>query len=100
MVPGGATGIVQGPDTDLHAWMEQEMISLQILSTHAKLLARPGKVPTESRQDMVDFGCTVWEACDHSKGENSFKRNGLANDLSGTEDHLISREAKVLQPSS
>jgi hypothetical protein len=33
MVLGGATGIVQGPDTDLHAWLERELIAVQAVET-------------------------------------------------------------------
>jgi len=96
IIPGGATGILQGPDTDLHGWLEQELIALQELEQHARLLERPGKVPSETRQSMCDYAMTLWETADHRQGEMSFKRNGLNNDLSGREDHLISREAREL----
>ena len=96
MVPGGATGIVQGPDTDLHAWLEAELISLQDLETSARLLERPHRTPNESRQSMSDYATSLWEVCDHSQGERSFKRNGLTNALSGSEDALITRSAREL----
>ena len=43
MVPGGATGVVQGPDTDLHAWLEAELLELQAMEEHEKLQKRPRK---------------------------------------------------------
>ena len=43
MVPGGATGVVQGPDTDLHAWLEAELLELQSMEEHEKLQKRPAK---------------------------------------------------------
>ncbi len=91
---GGATGVVQGPDTDLHAWLESELISLQELEGTAKLLERPHKVPTETRQSMSDYATTLWALANHTQGERSFKRNGLNNALDGREDHLISRTAR------
>ena len=94
MVPGGATGVVQGPDTDLHAWLEAELIELQSISQHEKLSVRPSRTPTETRQDMVDGSTSLWEAADHEQGEHSFKRNGLDNALDGSEDNLITRTAK------
>ena len=94
MVPGGATGIVQGPDTDLHAWLEKELIGLQEASTSAKLSVRPGSTPSESRQSMVDYSIALWEMADHRQGVKSFKRNGLNNNLDGSEDKLITRSAR------
>ena len=94
MVPGGATGVVQGPDTDLHAWLEAEIMEMQIAAQNEKLLLRPNKSPSDSRQDMVDHSTSLWENCDHGQGEKSFKRNGLNNALDGTEDYLITRTAK------
>ena len=44
---------------------------------------------------MSDAATTLWALCDHTQGERSFKRNGLTNALDGTEDHLISRTARV-----
>ena len=94
MVPGGATGVVQGPDTDLHAWLEAELIAIQDLETSARLLERPNRTPAESRQSMSDYATSLWAACDHKQGELSFKRNGLNNCLRGSQDHLITRTAR------
>ena len=88
--------MVQGPDTDLHAGVESELIALQDLEQTAKLRERPNKTPSCSRQDMVNFATTIWGAADHVNAACSFKRNGLTNSLSGNEDHLISRAAREL----
>ena len=77
MVPGGATGVVQGPDTDLHAWLEKELIGLQEASTSAQLSVRPRSTPSETRQSTVDYAIALWEMADHKQGVKSFKRNGL-----------------------
>ena len=94
MVPGGATGIVQGPDTDLHAWLEKELISVQEASTSAQLSVRPGSTPSENRQSMVDYAIALWEMADHKQGSKGFKRNALSNSLDGSEDYLITRTAR------
>ena len=96
MIPGGATGIVQGPDTDLHAWLQHELVAMQEMEQTARLLERPGKVPTETRQSMCDYAVCLWGLADHTQGEASFKRNGCSNDLQGKEDKLISRTAREM----
>jgi len=95
MVPGGATGVVQGPDTDLHAWVEAELVALQDLEATAKLMERPHKTPSNSRQDMINYATCIWESADHANAAASFKRNGLTNSLSGEEDILITRAARA-----
>ena len=95
MVPAGGTGLVAGPDTDVHAWLENELQELQSMSAHNKLLERPHAVPSEKPQDMIDHAVMLWEFFDHTLGERSFKRNGLSNSLDGTEDFMIDRDAKT-----
>ena len=93
-MPGGATGVVQGPDTDLHAWLENELTGLQEASTSAQLSVRPRSTPSETRQSMVDYAIALWEMADHKQGSKSFKRNGVNNNLDGSEDYLITRTAR------
>ena len=91
---GGATGVVQGPDTDLHAWLEKELTGLQEASTSAQLSVRPRSTPSENRQSIVDYAIALWEMADHKQGSKSFKRNGVNNNLDGSEDYLITRIAR------
>ena len=93
MMPAGCTGDISGPDTDLHGWVESEIIALQDISMSAKLSKQPGKVPSQNRASMTEFCVAIWETADHKQGEASFKRNGLDNALDGTEDDLIKRTA-------
>ena len=86
--------MVAGPDTDVHAWLENELQELQSIDAHNKLIERPHSVPSETPQGMIDNAVMLWELFDHSRSERSFKRNGLNNALSGEEDHLIDRTAK------
>ena len=76
MISGGATGVVQGPDTDLHGWLENELIALQEMEQVAKLLGRPNKVPSETRQSMSDYATTLWQLAGHSQGEAVSKGMG------------------------
>jgi hypothetical protein len=69
MIPGGLTGMLAGPDTDLHAWMEQELIAMQTVSQHSQLAARPHKVPTETGQSMANYATSIWEFADHTQGK-------------------------------
>jgi hypothetical protein len=93
-IPPHCTGIVAGPDTDLHSWFEKELLELQMLSAHQQLELRPHTVPKETHQNMFDLGVSLWLHRDHTEGQASFKRNGLNNALDGTEDYLITRSAK------
>ena len=94
LVPGGATGVVAGPDTDLHAWLERELIEMQTQHQHESMLVRPWQAPKATPQDVVDYSTSLRLAAEHEQGEKSFKRNGLDNAMDGTEDRLITRTTR------
>lgn len=91
IIPGGATPIVQGPDTDVHAVLSTRYRAQENATTIARLASVPNRVPPRSAQDCVDDLVAVWEALDHERlGKQSFWYNGLANSFDGKEDAAIS----------
>ncbi len=73
MVPAGGTGVVAGPDTDVHAWLESELQEVQSLDSHNKLMERPHQVPSETPQGMINNAVMLWELFDHSRSETLFQ---------------------------
>ena len=91
---GGTTGVAQVNDTDLHAAFEREYLDAEMVSFFEQNLVDPGNIG-RTRQAVVDDVVGVWRGLDHSEGVRGHKRTGLSVDLSGSEDHLVNRDARV-----
>ena len=91
---GGTTGVCQVNDTDLHAAFEREYMDAECQSFFEQNLLDPGNIG-RTRQQIIDDAVAVWRGLDHAEGVRGHKRTGLSNDLSGSEDHLVNRDARV-----
>ena len=91
---GGATGVCQVNDTDLHAAFELRYIDAESASFFEQNMADPGNIG-RTRQQVIDDAVAVWRGLDHGEGVRGHKRTGLSNDLSGSEDHFVNRDARV-----
>ena len=91
---GGTTGVVQVNDMDLHAAFEREYMDAECVSFFEQNLADPGNI-ARTRQQIIDDAVAVWRGLDHVEGVRGHKRTGLSIDLSGSEDHLVNRDARV-----
>ena len=91
---GGTTGVCQVNDTDLHAAFERDYLNTEMVSFFEQGLLDPGNIG-RTRQQIVDDVVAVWRGLEHSEGVRGHKRTGLSVDLSGSEDHLINRDARV-----
>ena len=93
---GGATGITQTNDTDLHQhqrrlYTEQEMAEMLRLAR-----INPGKMPSAMVESCIDWMAEVWgNRALHDQARQGYKYTGETNALDGSEDHLIAREARV-----
>lgn len=90
---GCTTGVAQVNDTDLHGDFERLYIDQESAFFIAQQNLDPGNI-NRRPQDVVDDACAVWAALDHTKACRGHKTVGLANALDGSEDGLISREAR------
>ena len=91
---GCTTGITQVNDTDLHAAFEREYLALEQVQFFEQNLFDPGNI-SRTRQQVVDDAVATWLHLDHEQGVDGHKRVGLSVDLSGSEDHLVVRDAKI-----
>ena len=93
---GGATGITQTNDTDLHQhqrrlYTEKEMAEMLRLAR-----INPGKMPSAMAESCIDWMAEVWgNRALHDQAVKGYKYTGETNALDGSEDHLIAREARV-----
>ena len=93
---GGATGITQTNDTDLHQhqrrlYTEKEMAEMLRLAR-----INPGKMPSAMVESCIDWMAEVWgNRALHDQARQGYKYTGETNALDGSEDHLIAREARV-----
>ena len=92
---GGATGVGQVNDTDIHEPFSAEYVDREELALHLESLSRGAAwTPTRYAQDIIDTSCEAWCAVDHMRGVRGHKSVGQSIALDGSEDHLVSREAR------
>lgn len=89
---GCTTGVAQVNDTDLHGALEAAYLHMEQVSFNEQQLLEPGCV-SRRPQDVIDDAAAAWRTLNHGQGVLGHFRNGLANKLDGTQDHMISREA-------
>jgi hypothetical protein len=84
---GGLTGLCQPNDTWLHWLFERKMLNLEAVDVLQALLLRPNKVPTQSRQDILDNASKVWFCGDipHERSRAACKSIGFSLALDGSE---------------
>ena len=89
---GGATSVMQVPDTHIH----QPFSTLYLEVEQAKFTKRqefdPGNI-NRTLQEVLDDVVTVWRAMDHMKCVIGHWETGVANKLNGDEDGEITGEA-------
>ena len=94
---GGATGITQTNDTDLH--QHQRRLYTQMEMAEMARLARinpPGKMPSAMVESCIDWMVELWgNRALHDQGREGYKYTGETNALDGSEDHNIAREARL-----
>jgi hypothetical protein len=91
---GCTTGVAQINDTDCHAELEAFYCELEQAAFHNQQLWDPGNI-SRTLQNVLNDLCGAWRMVDHERGLRGHKMVGLNNALDGTEDHLITREARI-----
>ena len=90
---GHTTGVAQVNDTDLHGAFEREYLEVEQRFFNWQQEDSPGTI-TRRPQDVVDDCCQTWIAAQHTHDRWGHKSVGLTIALGGSEDRLISREAR------
>jgi hypothetical protein len=92
---GGATGVMQPNDTDLHRELKQQYCNLESAEFVEQQRLRPRGVPLTRKSDAVAWIAAVWAQPElHLSAVAGYKKVGLTNALTGEEDNLICREAR------
>ena len=93
---GGATAITQPNDTDLHQHLRRRYVEKETAVAVKKARLDPKAMHIGQPQDCIDCMLDVWRDPKlHVQASKGFKSCGITNNLDGTEDHLICREAGV-----
>ena len=90
---GCTTGVAQVNDTHCHGDFERIYLELEQAAFTRQQMLDPGYIG-RSLQQLVDDVAATWRALDPSQAVLGHKRVGLSNRLDGTEDWLITREAR------
>lgn len=92
---GGCTGLTQPNDLWLHSVLETKLLELESLVVMKEQLLRPSKVPSLSRQQVLDCVCALWTDClPHERSVKWTKKAGMSIALSGAEDAARGRCAR------
>ena len=83
---GGCTGLTQLNDVWLHWLYEQKLLEVEQAHFNAEMLLRPHKIPTVSRQALLNNAISVWETLPHERSLTWAKKTGVSIDLNGKED--------------
>lgn len=84
---GGCTGLTQPNDLWLHLALEKGMEDMEASAFLRHQLLRPDRVPSLSRQEVLDNACQVWlHGIDHSRSIRWTQRAGMSIALDGSED--------------
>ena len=91
-IGGHLTGLVQVEDTHAHASYSAKYKQEETQAAWEQLLIRPDKLPSTSRQTVMDRAMSAWSHVDHVMASRGFVCNGIANALDGSEDDQLSED--------
>ena len=78
-IGGHLTGLVQVEDTHAHGPMTRAYKKLETLEAFEQLELRPDRLPSTSRQTVMDRALGSWHAVNHESCSRGFVSNGIAN---------------------
>lgn len=90
-IGGHLTGLVQVEDTHAHGPYTKAYKKRETEDAHAQLVFNPRKMPSTSKQTVMDRAIDSWHEVDHTSCSAGFVSNGICNALDGSEDDLLSR---------
>ena len=91
-IGGHLTGLVQVEDTHAHAPYSKCYKRQETMDAYEQLQVRPDKLPSTSRQTVMDRALLAWSQVDHTSCSHGFVANGIANALDGSEDADLSED--------
>ena len=91
-IGGHLTGLVQVEDTHAHAAMTAHYKRRESEESYQQLMIRPDRLPSTSRQVVMERALDSWRDTDHEAASQGFVANGIANALDGSEDDKLSAD--------
>ena len=91
-IGGHLTGLVQVEDTHAHGPMTGAYKRREMSDAFDQLLIRPDKLPSTSRQTVMERALDSWRDVNHEAASQGFVGNGIANALDGSEDSLLTAD--------
>ena len=94
---GGSTSVCQVNDTDLHQFLKKAYLEMETRELMEQCRVRGDICPCVRKEDCVAWFAMLWfQEKFHTHAAAGFKKTGLTNALDGSEDVLISREARQM----
>ena len=87
---GGITGFIQANDTHYHRKLKSYYRDLEMELMLEKLQVERNKVPTPTREEMVNMTVKAAKKKIDVNFSEVFKQLFVTNDLNGSEDYLVS----------
>ena len=94
-IPGLCTGLVQTNDTHCHGPYSAIYKRMETEENNEQLDEGVG-LPAVDRQTVLDRAVGAWKQVAHDRVSHGFIGNGISNDLNGTEDNQLTKEAAEL----
>ena len=91
-IGGHLTSLVQVPDTHAHGPYTNLFKKREMQEAWEQLEVRPNKIPSTSRQTVMNRALDSWMDVNHEKCSAGFVANGIANALDGSDDHKLTPE--------
>ena len=83
-------------DTDLHLAIERLYLELEMVDLYEQAKLFEWRCPSRSKEVMARDLCNIWKTQGiHEQAVDGHWRNGMANNLNGSEDRFIDRCARV-----
>jgi len=83
---------VQVEDTHAHAPYSKCYKRQETEDAYEQLQVRPDKLPSTSRQTVMNRALSAWSQVDHTSCSHGFVANGITNALDGSEDVELSED--------
>ncbi|MCP4242166.1 MAG: hypothetical protein GY772_16545 [bacterium] len=91
-IGGHLTGLVQVEDTHAHGPYSRHYKQRETEDAMDQLRLHPDRLPSTSRQTVMDRALESWRNVDHKASSQGFVADGLCGALDGSEDHLLSAD--------
>ena len=93
---GGSTGVVQVNDTDLHYFISQMYVQMEMLDLHERNELFTGRLATRSKPNMVTDVISIWKNTSlHLKARDGHLLNGLCERVDGADEPKMDRLART-----